>query len=781
MKIHNGLIFILSFYLYRSNATSDASSSFNNEEIDSTKNELNYDPNTNSTSGDEILVELLSVLTEGTLNLSNYVDRVVLIDRLYRQENVEQNNFKEIEERFKESVKGMTYTKNIIFNIIYFIGIFFLTTFFLYYLQKIIFFFLIGEFLEKRRLRRKYPQLYKWKRKFEKANFSRYGCVALDPRYIPEIVISTRKEYKQIEKYKVILNYHNAYDDRKLVKTNGISYNFNIYPVRIPHITFSLFVCDYPKNCYAEFWEMVFNLDISTIFAILSCRGDYVNTTNSYYFPQNKEVFGKITVIREGEESFLTEYYVYKYSITKRSVVKIVYIYDVYHWKPYKLPYTEKCIIEIYDIMRNLPISSKVLIHSEESICTRISSIIFFVNIYEYMTHNKTFDKPMSIITNVREQIPGSYIGIGDYNIIMKSIYESLYLDGYFSDKKCYEKANTSFELYRSRRMHNRGKFDDNIVPFLSFACDLSVGRVLEILHKACKIRMYSKKETLQKLCKRFYKSQESEDVQIKNNYSDIPCQDEFTIDVGNYNIEPGNIDGYVHANMIQYKCKNNTERQIIMTQNPHKNAIDEMLELIYSFNVSVIIHITSYDELTDTNFPSYIPRNLGKKVVHEEFIIVAEENEIDSETGFKISFCKVSTKYQSPKQFVHVLITNWYSKEFLTDEKVVVNAYNTFLRYVEPKRPAIIHCDDGIGRTGVLTLFIHILDFLGESENFNILYHLEFIRKKRLYAVPNGEKIIFTIQCLYEYFKFQLYELNPAVYHRFGDITRNIKHIHQW
>ncbi|CEF65826.1 Protein-tyrosine phosphatase, receptor/non-receptor type domain and Protein-tyrosine/Dual specificity phosphatase domain and Protein-tyrosine phosphatase, catalytic domain-containing protein [Strongyloides ratti] len=557
--------------------------------------------------------------------------------------------------------------------------------------------------------------------------------------------------------------------------SNEKKYEFDIYNLPNPYIKFSLNVSDYPKNCYTDFWQMLFDKSITTIFAILSSEENEFHDAFLYYFPKKKEVFKDIIVEKIDCDKFLTEYYIFQYTMIKGNTIKSISIYYIYHWKPYKLPYTDKCIIEVYDIMRNLPENSNILIHSENAICTRVSSVIYFLYIYEEITNNPNFNNPMIIIKLIREMIPGGYIGIGDYNIIMKGIYELLYIERYFIDKSAYEKINYAFDIYRSRREQNKAKFEDNVIPFLEFACDLSVGRVLEMFHKSSSIRFYNK-DVLMKLCSRFYETLNDKHNCLKNNFNDIPCQDEFIIDYANLEIKDNNLDGYVNANLMTYKCKNNVERQIIMTQSPHKDVCDEMLELIYCHNVSLIIDITAYDELSSKKFGSYIISNKDSKLKSDEFAIEITNVEIDKETGFKISFCNISTKFLPSRSFVHVLVNTWYKSVLLTNPKVVVNVYNTFLQYQEPKRPTIVHCINGIGRTGTFALFTHILDTLGESHNFDILTHLDFVRSRRLHAVPDVYQLFFTIQCLYEYFKFHLYELNPNVYHRLDNILKHIK-----
>uniref|UniRef100_A0AAF5I255 Jumonji domain-containing protein 4 n=1 Tax=Strongyloides stercoralis TaxID=6248 RepID=A0AAF5I255_STRER len=639
-------------------------------------------------------------------------------------------------------------------------------------LQRIVHIIFIKDLIETIKHKKYYPQIYKWKKKFEEGNFSEYGSVALDPIYVPIGSLSTAWSNETFGVEGVISSYFISFKDKVLVKKDKSRHKFDIFALKNPYISFRLNVSNYPKNCYDEFWEMIFNEDITAIFAILSSGESDADKTFSYYFPERSKKFNLILVEKEDTDEFLTEYYIFKYKVTYKSTVKEVTIYYVYHWKPWKIPYTDKCIIELYDIMRNLPENSNVLIHSEGNICTRVSSVIYFLSIYEELINNPSFDNPMAVIKKIREEIPGGYIGIGDYNIIMKGIYELLYLEEYITSKAAYERIDRKFDTYRCRRRQNKTKFEGKLIPFLEFACDLSYGRMLEIFYKSFSIRRYDA-EALTKLCSRFYQVQKSPDHCLKNNYRDIPCQDEFTVDCANIGINENGIDGYVHANIVEYKIKNNEERKIIMMQTPQKDVCDDLIELIYCHDVPLVINLTTHNESLDQRFSSYVPSTKGGKLKMDEFIIEATNVEINKETGFKISFCNVSTKFLPPKNFIHVLINTYYNENFVTKEKVIVDVYSVFLKYQKPTKPTVIHCNDGITRTGILTLFIHILDTLGQSETFDILTHLYFIRSRRLNAVPSIYQLFFTIQCLYEYFKLQLCELNPSVYNRLNDILK--------
>lgn len=100
------------------------------------------------------------------------------------------------------------------------------------------------------------------------------------------------------------------------------------------------------------------------------------------------------------------------------------------------------------------------------------------------------------------------------------------------------------------------------------------------------------------------------------------------------------------------------------------------MLELIYCHNVSLIIDITAYDELSSKKFGSYIISNKDSKLKSDEFAIEITNVEIDKETGFKISFCNISTKFLPSRSFVHVLVNTWYKSG-------MINKFLFFILYI--------------------------------------------------------------------------------------------------
>uniref|UniRef100_A0A0N4Z9X4 Serpentine receptor n=1 Tax=Parastrongyloides trichosuri TaxID=131310 RepID=A0A0N4Z9X4_PARTI len=649
-----------------------------------------------------------------------------------------------------------------------------LTIFIAYGCFRINHVFFLSPYLKERELRRIYTNIYIWWDELQKCNFSSYGESILEPCYTSKKVLKVKKETKVLGYEKTVVKYH--FEDICVVddeKFNATSI-FDVYKINSPYLKCSYMICNYPKEEYAKFWEMLYRKDIGIIIAILSENSSLKNVCFSHYWPELSATYGDLTIEKESFDKYLMEYNKITYKITdiKTKNQKIVTIFYVFHWKPNSLPYTEKCIVELRYLVEELAGEKSILIHSEKSPCSRIYVYIYFAAIYNAFIDYSDFYNPKDVILNIRDSIKGGAIGIADYNMIMRALVEVFYMEEYIINKKRYLKYVDAFEQYLYRRSKNKENFGSLLKNFLSFAADFSVLKLIEMLHGMSTLLILNNQE-MKKKCSRFYMINDDDELKRRNKYSEIPCQDNFTIDCRSTKLNRDDLNGYIHANLMKYPLEVGKNREIIMCQSPNNHTIDNIVEMIYNHNVCVIAMITSPTSFERNSNPDldYIPAKISEKITYGDYEIILENQKKSPDEKLIQSFCKITEGDEEGRKFVHLHIKNWSDQSLTKNEPDVLALYKLIIEYAKPNHPILIHCNNGVGKTGTLSMIIHMFDFFDKSEYFDPLMHLEAIRKHRYHAVLREHDFLFAISVLYENYKVQLYEFNPSVYFRFYNI----------
>jgi len=222
------------------------------------------------------------------------------------------------------------------------------------------------------------------------------------------------------------------------------------------------------------------------------------------------------------------------------------------------------------------------------------------------------------------------------------------------------------------------------------------------------------------------------------NQYNDILPYKYNIVNLDNRKNEI-NADNYINASYITNPL-NNKQKIIIATQTPLKDTINSFWKMVYNYKIKLIIMLsdTSKDE---ENLPKdYLSLEKGNILdvgLSDDFKLKIELIDIE-EISPKIAYLK-KFKINNEYELKYIQVISWPNKG-LPGESGIVNIlmeklFNYFKEQIKEEPPTLIHCYDGVGRTGTLTsifLIMMCLEELKKMKKAPIMGIFNIVRKLR-------------------------------------------------
>ena len=193
--------------------------------------------------------------------------------------------------------------------------------------------------------------------------------------------------------------------------------------------------------------------------------------------------------------------------------------------------------------------------------------------------------------------------------------------------------------------------------------------------------------------------------------------------------------NNYINASYIN-------NYQFIATTHPMKNTLTDFLTMILQTEAKLVVLLSTEHELSEIDY------FISKRVAYW-----GVSNSINNYPPFVVKTCDVSKQINLTIQtitlenenenrehtFGHIISTSWNDKgEELSLEGIVqlVKLIITHKRKNQGK-PIIIHCRDGIGKTGVLLTVLRAIETMDTECKVDVCGIVQQLRNEREYAVP--------------------------------------------
>eukprot|EP00794_Sanderia_malayensis_P011627 gene11627-12825_t len=223
----------------------------------------------------------------------------------------------------------------------------------------------------------------------------------------------------------------------------------------------------------------------------------------------------------------------------------------------------------------------------------------------------------------------------------------------------------------------------------------------------------------------------------MKNRYPNVQAYDhtrvvlQFTGEVGS---------DYLNANYIDGYCQ---EKAFIAMQGPMTNTVEDFWRACWENKTGTIVMVTKLEERGRGKCEQYWPSS-GMAIYRN--IRVTKIDEFESTNYVMRIFETSSTDGQETRIVKQFQFTAW--PEFgVPRNPVALLSFTERVRKenVENTGPIIVHCSDGVGRTGCIIVIYSMLERIKNEQTVDIYGYVTMLRSQRNFMVQNDKQYIFV------------------------------------
>uniref|UniRef100_F1KY67 Tyrosine-protein phosphatase non-receptor type 9 n=1 Tax=Ascaris suum TaxID=6253 RepID=F1KY67_ASCSU len=224
-----------------------------------------------------------------------------------------------------------------------------------------------------------------------------------------------------------------------------------------------------------------------------------------------------------------------------------------------------------------------------------------------------------------------------------------------------------------------------------------------------------------------------------KNRYKDVVCIDKTRVVLNSS-------QDYIHANYVAGPPLLNT---FICTQGPMKRTVNEFWEMIVQVNAAFIFMLCNTIEGEKKKCFQYWPSREGSAL--QFGAIKIENSHVDDAKDPNFITASLSvTKNNEQIKLHHILWKNWPDKGVPKNELAPFRLLK--LSRETPKRPTVVHCSAGIGRTGTIVAIEMGLQELLAGHPLDIVHTIQQLRNMRMNSVQTEQQLVYAVKCLISY-----------------------------
>ena len=474
------------------------------------------------------------------------------------------------------------------------------------------------------------------------------------------------------------------------------------------------------KGTVEDFWRMAFENKVENIIML--------NKATENYFPDKvgSEIkFGSFTVTQISSEAFLC------YTLSCLRISDGKHTYNVKHytfttWTSDSIPKESDELLYSFRIVATkiIPTNSPVVVHCSNGIGPT-GTFITLVNLFYAIKQSK----PISIyklVHHMRGHRPQMVQSIGQYKYIHLAVLEML---SHLTTILAKDFRGTYCNLMKKDHGSNESRLSKQFKE-LNFLC----GKEFNITKES------TSKKTSTKIARL--------EVNVEKN----PSMDALPFDANRVILlsSTGGSD-YINASYM-----NNFE--FIATVQPFTSNLTDFLQMIFQTEASLIVTLTTEEEAHKFHLKNYWGKLNSTKIVPPFSV---KTGEIDMYTPNLIQILTITDGGdKNEHSFKHVIVEGWKENEEVLEPSSILMLIDFIKKHREshPIGPVIIHCNDGIGRTGVvLTVYKSIQD-LKEKGSVDIFQIIKEFRNERMNIVPTFVSSYFKIDIINHIFSILLF-----------------------
>ncbi|KAI6650359.1 hypothetical protein LOD99_6036 [Oopsacas minuta] len=469
--------------------------------------------------------------------------------------------------------------------------------------------------------------------------------------------------------------------------------------VYVPH---TFIAAQGPKESTVEdFWRMVMEHEVNDIVMVTNLREGGKQKCEKYFATENLETFGRYKVVFCGEDMFAS-HVIRRMTVMDGTLIRNIRQFHFTAWPDHDVPTTFKDILEFVNIVKSSILNAEkpIVVHCSAGV-GRTGTFLTLFNLLEAIQNQQ----PISIyrvVHEMREHRPQMVQTFRQYKFIYLSILELLYQNTVI--------AGSEFPSTFQRFMESEKEGTVSILfeQYYELEYQSEKGFPLE-----CYVGMDMLNDTKNP---------------IKNA---LPCDHNRVV----LSSEDLPVD-YINASYLDsYKY--------ILTINPVEDTILDFLQMLYQTQTLMVIMITTPKEYADivnrqSNCVPYWPNM-------PEFIDVmpfrTEVVESEEVGGLIRNVIKLTNWYENRMHtFTQIISTSWDENDEPVNTDEVIDILNILQNETEviKHRPIVLHCIDGIGKSGVVYTVYKSIQNLQQNNEVDIFQLVKQLRRQRMNFVPS-------------------------------------------
>ena len=209
----------------------------------------------------------------------------------------------------------------------------------------------------------------------------------------------------------------------------------------------------------------------------------------------------------------------------------------------------------------------------------------------------------------------------------------------------------------------------------------------------------------------------------------------------------------YINASYMHASCY-----QFIATINPTKETHRDFLQMIYQTEASLVIMLITRNEKPKifggvSNRVCYWPKK-NEPINCEPFVTtLINSTETNAFVKQDISLKEISTGKEH--SFTQCISPIWNEDSTVAEMALGVALLSKIIKHKQDSNnaPVVIHCEDGISKTGIILTVLNAIKDINVRKSVNIFSTVRFLRVQRVSMIPTLVSIFF-----FNYWPFKRY-----------------------
>ncbi|KAH7728999.1 protein-tyrosine phosphatase [Aphelenchoides avenae] len=222
-----------------------------------------------------------------------------------------------------------------------------------------------------------------------------------------------------------------------------------------------------------------------------------------------------------------------------------------------------------------------------------------------------------------------------------------------------------------------------------------------------------------------------------KNRYEDI-----LLLDASRVRLADNFGEDYIHASWVQVS----PEQKYICTQGPLPETIIDFWHMIVQENVKLIIQLCQNVEEGDQKSEAYFKTGQGEQTEWGRYTVktVEKPKKMAGYDQMRRTKLQVSRPNQT-HTVTHILYMGW-PDHFVPDSAIGCRQLHEHAKKFGDKKPIVVHCSAGVGRTGTfvaMEMLLHKL-LVEKDSSVTAVETVTKLRDQRMHAVQNDQQYVF-------------------------------------